>query len=147
MLWPKYQPFLFLSLSAVCPRLDAPLLSVNFLVFCYRLLPSRRCPATMLPASFDSNPESSPALGLECICRNITAIGTNPPLPALGSSVRRTSILVHGMGEGLSLKFSSQESGKWYVRLSSLLIVANARELRFVLGGHHCHGTPRDPWR
>ena len=122
-------PFLFFSSSAVCPRLVAPFLSVDFLVFRSRLSPSRRRLATMLPASFASKPDSSPALGLEVLRPNITAIGSTPPPRLVGSSLVRVSVLAQRMGEGLSSEFAGQASGKWYVRLSRFLIVANARGL------------------
>ena len=140
-------PFLFFSSSAVCPRLAASFLSVNFLVFRSCLSPLCRHLSTMLPASFASNPDLSPPSGLEGLRRNIAAIGSTLPPPAAGSSLGHASVLAQGMGEGLSSKFDGQASGKWVFCLSHLLIVANTPGLRGGVGGHHCHGTPRGPWR
>ena len=50
--------------------------------------------------------------------------------PTLGASV-----LEQGMGEGLSSQFSGQVSGKWYVHLLRLLIVANDHGLQGRVGG------------
>ena len=80
-----------------------------------------------MPAYFVLNTNSSPESGLEGLCCNLGAIGSTLPPPAAGSSPGRTPILAHGMGEGLLSKFAGQASGKWSVRLSRLLIVANAR--------------------
>ena len=101
LLWPRNQPFLFFSFSAVCPRLATPFLSVGFLVFRFRLPPYRRRLATMLPASFLPKPDSSPALVLEVLRRNLAAIGSTLPPPAAVSSHGRASVLAQGMGEGL----------------------------------------------
>ena len=141
-------PLFFFSSSAVCPRLATPLLSVNFLVFHY-FLTFLLCLATMLPASFASKPDSSPASGLEVLRRNIAAIDSTLTPPAAGSSLRRAYVLVQDMGEGMLSNLSGQASGKWSVCLSRLLIFANAHGLRggWGLGGHHCHGMPRFPWR
>ena len=140
-------PFLFIFLSAVCPHWAAPFLSVNFLVFRFRHSPSCCCIATMLTASFYLKPDLSPLSWLEGLHHNIAAIGSTPPPPTMVSSLRRVHVLAQGMGEGLSLKLSGQASGKWYVRLSRFLVVANARGLRGgKLGGRHCHGTPIFPW-
>ena len=138
--WPRNHPCLFFSYSSVCPCLAAPFLSVDFLVFCSSLSPSRRCLANMLPASFASNTESSPASGLECLRRNITAIGSTLPPPVAGSSLGCASVLAQGMGQGLLLKFAGQASGKWSVCLLRFLIVANAFGLWGGFGG-----TPL-PW-
>ena len=94
----------------------------------------------MLPASFASKPDSSPTSGLEDLLRNIAAIRFIPPPPTAESSLGRAYLLAQVMGEGLSSKFSVQESGEWFVCLSRLLIVSNARGLRWGLGG-----TPL-PW-
>ena len=125
----KITPFLFFSSSAVSPHLAALFLSVSFLVFSSRLLPSYCHLTTMLHASFESKPDSSPALGLEGLCRNIAAIGLNQSPPAAGSSLWRVSVLAQDMGGSLSSKFSGQASGKWSVSLSHILIFANARGL------------------
>ena len=78
----------------------APFLSVNFLVFRYRIYPSRRRLSAMLPSSFALKPNLPLMSGLEGLCRNIAAIGSTPLPPAAGSSLRRTSVLAQGMGGG-----------------------------------------------
>ena len=80
----------------------------------------------MLPSSFASNTDSFLASGLEGLCRNIGAIGSTLPPPAMGSSLGCLSYLAQGMMEGLYSKFSGQASGKWSIRLSRFLIVVNA---------------------
>ena len=126
---------LFFSSSAVCPRLAAPLLSVDFLVFLSHLFPSCRRPATMLPASFASNFDLSTPLGMEGLRRNIAAIRSTPPPPAVGYSLGYASVLVQGMGEGLSSKYAGQARDKWFVILLCLLIVANDHRLLGGVGG------------
>ena len=96
----------------------------------------------MLPASFASKPDSSPASGLEVLRRNIAAIDSTLTPPAAGSSLRRAYVLVQDMGEGMLSNLSGQASGKWSVCLSRLLIFANAHGLR---GGLGVGGTPL-PW-
>ena len=113
----------------------APFLSSDFLVLRSRLSPSRRRLTTMLPASFASKPNSSPASGMEGLRRKIAAIGSTPPPPVVGSSLWHASVLSQGMGEGLSLTLSGQASGKWYVSLSRLLRIANTRGLLGGFGG------------
>ena len=99
----------------------------------------------MLPASFASNTDSSPALGLEGLCRNLVTIGLKPPPPSAGSLIGRPSVLVQGMGEGLSSKFAGKASGKWSVSLSRVLIFANTCELWGGFGGNplpwHAQGS------
>ena len=142
--WPQNHLF-FPSSSAVCPRFAAPFLSVGFLVFRSHLSPSCRRLATMLPASFALKPDSSLLLGVEGLFHNIGAIGSTPPPPAEGSSLSRTSVLLRGMGEGMSSKFSVQATVKWYVHLSHFLIIANARGLQGCFEGTplswHDHGV------
>ena len=140
--WPRNQYFLFFFSSAACPRLVATFLSVDFLVFRSHLSSSRRCLSTMLPASFDSKPSSSPASGMEGLRRNITSIGSNPSPPEVGYSLRRASVLAQLMGEGLSLTFSGQASGKGSVCFSCLLIVANVRGLGGVWRGYTATARP-----
>ena len=96
----------------------------------------------MLPASFDSKPSSSPASGMEGLRRNITSIGSNPSPPEVGYSLRRASVLAQLMGEGLSLTFSGQASGKGSVCFSCLLIVANVRGLGGVWRGYTATARP-----
>ena len=128
--WPQNHPLFFFYLSAVCPRLAAPFFSVDFLFLCSCLLPFRRRLSTMLPTEFASKPYLSPPSGLEGLRRNITAIGSTPPPPEAGTSLGHASVLAQGMRECLLSKFSGQASGKWVVRLSCLLIAANARGLQ-----------------
>ena len=132
--------FFFPSSSAVCSRLAAPLLSVDFLVFRSCLSPSHRHLDTMLRTYLASKPGSSPMLGLEGLLCNIAAIGSIPPPPAMVFSLGRASVLSHVMGKGLLSKFSGQASFKCSVRLSRFLNFANTRGLRGGVGG-----TPL-PW-
>ena len=101
----------------------------------------------MLPAAFASKTDSPPALGLEGLCRNLAAIWSTPPPPAAGYSFGRASVLAQVMGEGLLSKFASQESGKWSVHFSYLLIVVNACGLRGGSGGTPLPWHPIIPWR
>ena len=112
---PHNQIFLFFSSSSVCPCMSTPFLSVDFLVFPFRLYPSSRCFTTMLPASFISIHDSSLASGLEGLRRNLADIGATLPPPAEGSSLGRASDLAKGTGEGLSSTFDGQASGERYV--------------------------------
>ena len=84
----------------------------------------------MLPASFASKTDSSPASGLEGLRRNLADIGSTLTPPAAGSYLWRASVLSQGIGEGLSSNLTGQANGKWSIRLLRLLIVANARELQ-----------------
>ena len=133
--------FCFFYLSAVCPRLAVPFLSVDLLFFRSCLSPYHRRLATILPASFASKPDSSPASGLKGLHQNIVSIGSTPPPPAAGFSLGRVSVLAQGMGDGLSSTFSSQARGKWSVHLLRLMIVENYRWLQGGFGG-----TPL-PWQ
>ena len=89
----------------------------------------------MLPASFASNPNLYPALGLEGLRRNLAAIGSTLPPSAAASSLGSASVLEQGMGEGLLLTFAGQASGEWSIRFSRLLIFANACGLHGIFGG------------
>ena len=131
----KPPPFCCFSSSDVCPCLTAQFLSVDCLVFCYRLSPSCRRLSTIMPDSFASKTDLSPPPGMEGLCRNIAAIGSTPPPLEAGSSLGCASVLAQGMGEGLLSKFAVQTSGKWSICLSRLLIVENDRGLRGGFGG------------
>ena len=135
--WPHHQHFFFSS-SIVCPCLPTSLLSVDFLVFHFRLSPSLRSLTTMLTACFALKLDSSLESRLEGLCRNIAAIRWTLPPPAAGYSLGRASALAQGVGEGLLPTFSGQASGEWSVHFFRLLIVVNARGLRGGLGVIHC---------
>ena len=65
----------------------------TFLYFRFRLLPFCRCLTTMLPASLASNPNSSLALEMEGLCRNILAIRVTLPVRNLPDGYTRTGPL------------------------------------------------------